>query len=122
LVEVKPRSVLVGGQHHVRQAVAVEIAGRHTAAVVEIAVGEDVQLRGILDPVLEPDSSIAGGKPGEEMSINGGRRSPAARRFLLLFAAGACGEVQRGKEIAEPQPRGRVLQIFTAFSTSWPAL
>src|SRR6266550_5015587 len=56
------------------------------------------------------------------MAINWRRRGPAAGSFLLLLVAGACGEIQCGKEIAEPQSQGRIFQLSTTFSTSWPAL
>ena len=38
-------------------------------------------------------------------------------RYPLLLVAGACSaEVQRGKEIAEPQPQGRIHQLLTTLA------
>ena len=61
LVQVESISVEIRCEHHLRQAIAIEVADGHTPAVVEIAVGEDVHLRRVLDAIDESHPRIARG-------------------------------------------------------------
>ena len=65
LVQVELVPVLVGGEHDLGKSISIEVADRHATAVVEIAVGEDVQLRRGFDAVFEVHPGIAGGKQRE---------------------------------------------------------
>ena len=61
LVDVELIPVQVRGEHHLGQAIPIEVAYRHAAAVVEIAVGEDVHLGRVFDAIDESDPRVARG-------------------------------------------------------------
>ena len=61
LVQVQPVCTEVRREQEFRQTVAGEVAQRHPAAVVVVAIGEDIQLASIGEAVLEADACIAGG-------------------------------------------------------------
>src|SRR2546422_10858324 len=61
LVQVQPGAALIRRQHDLRQAVAAEVAERDPAAVVVVAIGEDVQVAGVGEAVLEADAGITRG-------------------------------------------------------------
>ena len=58
-VEVELRAVLVGCKHDLGQPVSGEVADRDAAAVVEIAVGEDVEIARLGEAVGEGDAGVA---------------------------------------------------------------
>ena len=117
LVQVEMIPVLIRSQHHLRQSISVEIADRDATAVVEIAVGKDVHLWRILDAILEMQPGVARWQQGEEMIVYWRFWSLTAGNFLLLLIAGTGGgEIQRGKEIAKPQPQGRVHRLVTTLA------
>ena len=68
----------------VRQPIAREIADRRSPAVVVVAIGEDVQLARVGEPVLEADAGVRGGEPGEQPAVGGRQRAVGSR--------GAAGE------------------------------
>lgn len=59
-VEVQLVLAHVGSKEHIGKAVVVHVADGHAAAVVEIAVTEDVEIFGILDFVNEGDAGFVG--------------------------------------------------------------
>ena len=73
LVQVQPRAALIGGEHDLRQPIARQVADRDAAAVVEITVGEDVQVVGLGETILESHAGVAGGEQGEQPAVSGGR-------------------------------------------------
>jgi hypothetical protein len=97
-VPAQPVGVQIGREQELRQPVPGEVAQRHPAAVVVVAIGEDVQFAGIDEAVLEADAGIAGWELGEEAAV--------CRRCLVRetlrgspVRAGAAGhEVRRGKQ------------------------
>src|SRR5256886_5948446 len=50
-----------------------QVADRDAAAVVEITVGEDVQVVGLGETILESHAGVAGGEQGEQPAVSGGR-------------------------------------------------
>jgi hypothetical protein len=70
-VEVEFISVQVRREHHLRETVTIEVADRHATAVVEIAVGEDVHLRCVLDAIDEAHPRITRGHHREKMVVDG---------------------------------------------------
>ena len=79
LVQVQPRAALIRREHDLREAVAGEVAERDAAAVVVVAIGEDVQVAGVGEAVLEADAGVARGQQGEETAVGRGRG--AGRHF-----------------------------------------
>jgi hypothetical protein len=73
LVQVESVLPQVRGEQQLGQSVAREVPQRHAAAVVEVAVLEDVEVGRIDDPVFESNARIAGGKPAEELVACRGR-------------------------------------------------
>src|SRR5438445_302668 len=67
------RSALVGRKHDLRQAVTRQVADPDSAAVVEVAISEDVHVVGLGQAILESDAGVAGGEQGEEPAVGGGR-------------------------------------------------
>src|SRR5258706_11122126 len=65
-VQVELRAVLVGGEDDLGQAVAGEVAEGHAAAVVKVAVGEDVQVAGVGETIREADAGVARGEERSE--------------------------------------------------------
>ena len=86
-VQVEARAAQVRREHDLRQAVAGEIPQRDAAAVVVVAIGEDVQIAGFGQAVLEADAGIARGEQREEVVV--GRRCVGALR------TGAAGDETR---------------------------
>ena len=84
LVEIQPRPAQIRGQHDLGEPVARQVAERRPAAIVVVAVGEDVQLAGVGEAILEADAGVTGGEPGEQPAV--GRRERGIR------ACGAAGE------------------------------
>ena len=80
-------AVKVRGEHDLWQTVAIEIARRDAAAVVEVAVGEGVQLLRLGNAILERNSGVAGGQLREELPIDG--RSLIGRGSLSVARTGA---------------------------------
>ena len=116
-VQIEVISMLVRGEHDLREPVSIKVARCHSTTVIEVAVGEDVQPGRIFDAILEMHPGIAGGKQREETTVYWWGSCLTAGDFLLLLVAGACSaEVQRGKEIAEPQPQGRIHQLLTTLA------
>ncbi len=72
-VQVQPVVVQVRREEELRQPVAGEVAERDAAAVVVVAVGEDVQLGGVDQAVLEAHAGVLRGEPGEEPVAYRGR-------------------------------------------------
>src|SRR5207249_7824401 len=87
-VEVKLRPALVGREDDLWQPIAGEVADRHAAAVIEIAVGEDVEVARLGQLIAECDAGLGGGQAREKRGARRARRS-AAR-------AGTRGEECRG--------------------------
>src|SRR3989442_1124832 len=61
-------------EHDLGQAVAVQVPDRHPATVVEVAIGEDVQVVGLGEAILESDPGVAGGEQREQGAAGGRRR------------------------------------------------
>ena len=72
-VQVQPGAALIRGEHDLGQAVAGQVAEGDAAAVVVVAVGEDVQVVRVSETILEADAAVARGEQGEQMAV-GGRR------------------------------------------------
>ena len=72
LVEIEPVAALVGGDHELREAITVQVADRDPTAVVVIAVGEDVQVGGGGEAILEVDAGVAGGQQREQSASGRG--------------------------------------------------
>src|SRR5439155_23931743 len=87
------RSGLVPRQHDLRQAVAREIGDRRAAAVVEVAVGEDVERLRLLEPVLEPDAGGGRRQLREELVSRG-------RERVVRRPGGTPGRIRAGGEQA----------------------
>jgi hypothetical protein len=79
LVQVESVLPQVRGKHQLRKPVAREVPQRHAAAVVEVAVLEDVLVGCIDDPVFESNAGIAGGKLAEELIACRGRLTRPGR-------------------------------------------
>ncbi len=79
-VQVESGAALVGREHHLRQAVARQVTERDAAAVVVVAVGEDVELAALGEAVLEHDAGLAGGEAGEQRGTSGGSAPLVAPR------------------------------------------
>ncbi len=77
LVQVESVLPQVRGEQQLRKSVAREVPQRHAAAVVEVAVLEDVMVGCLDDPVFESNARIAGGKLAEELiACRGGLTRP----------------------------------------------
>ena len=73
LVQVQPGAAEIRGEHDFGEPVAAHVPQRHPAAVVEVAVGEDVQLGGGGEAILEVDAGVAGGQQREQSASGRGR-------------------------------------------------
>src|SRR5438105_10697017 len=116
LVQIEMVPVLIGSQHHLGKSISIQVANGNATTVVEIAVGEDVEILGVLEAIHEMQPGVARGQQREKMIFYWRGRGSTAGDFLLLLVAGASGEIQRGKEIAKPQPQGRIDQLLTTFA------
>ena len=58
-VQIQSWAALVRGEDDLRQSVPREIAQSHAAAVVEVAIGKDVQVAGRGEAILESDARVA---------------------------------------------------------------
>src|SRR6266702_1621700 len=72
-VEVELRGVLVGCKHDLGQPVSGEVADRDAATVVKVAVGEDVEVAGLGEAILEVYPGIARRQEGKQLSARGGK-------------------------------------------------
>ena len=88
-VQIHARPVEIRREDDLGQTVAGEITDRHAAAVVEVAVGEDVEIGRRLEPVLEADARRAGGEAREELAA--GLRQLAAARHAGRFRGARAG-------------------------------
>ncbi len=91
LVQVQAEPLLVGGEEQLRQPVTGEVAERDAAAVVVVAVGEDVQLARVHEAVLECDAGVRRRQLREEPAIGSGRLAQA-RIHGARRARAACDE------------------------------
>src|SRR5206468_6416039 len=89
-VEVELRPALVGREDDLWQPIACEVADRYAAAVIEIAVGEDVEVARLGQLIAERDAGLGGGEAREERGARRARRSAAG--------AGTRGEDGNGRQ------------------------
>src|SRR6266498_3378559 len=68
-VQVEARTALIGGEDQVRQSITGEVAQRDTATVIEVAIGEDVEVARVGEVILEMDAGVARGEKREEPPI-----------------------------------------------------
>src|SRR3954469_22431460 len=108
-IQVEARPALVGGEQQLGQAVTGEVAQRDAAAVVVVAIGEDVEVARLLQLVLEPDARDARGEPREQL-VAGGRRGLRLRQVATAgrprAAGGANGQAQHRGQVPERNTRG----------------
>src|SRR5439155_1471044 len=79
LVQIQPGATQIRREDDLRQPVAREVTERHAATVVIIAVGEDVQLAGVGEAILEADAGVARGEQGEQPAADGRQRGIGGR-------------------------------------------
>src|SRR6266511_4243791 len=68
-VPVEARTALIGGEDQVRQSITGDVAQRDTATVIEVAIGEDVEVARVGEVILEMDAGVARGEKREEPPI-----------------------------------------------------
>ncbi len=87
LVQVEPVVVLIGGEVEVLVPVAVEVPNGHPAAVVVIAVGEDIGVFGVGQFVGKVDVGVGRGQFREERFARLSRRTVGSRRGRRIGVA-----------------------------------
>jgi hypothetical protein len=105
LIAVDPRSFDVRREDELRQAVAGEVADGDASPVVVVAIGEDVELGGGLEPVLEANPRGARRKSREQLAPGLGQVSASGQARRLRWTR--AGHDAEREQPAHHRRRGR---------------